>query len=138
MKERTLSILKPDTIEKKITGLIIAEIENAGFDIIAQKRIRLTKEQAENFYAEHKGKAFFDGLVEFIVSRSVVVQVLEKENAIQDYRNLMGATQPEKQLEGTIRKKFATDIQRNCVHGSDSPESASREISFFFSQLEIL
>lgn len=137
MLERTLSIIKPDATERNLTGAIDAIIENAGFRIIAQKKICLTRKQAEGFYAEHKEKAFFDSLVEFMSSGPVVVQVLEKENAIADYRALMGATNPANAEEGTIRKKFALSIDRNSVHGSDSPESAKREVSYFFSEIEI-
>ncbi len=137
MLERTLSIIKPDATERNLTGEIDAIIENAGFRIIAQKKICLTRKQAEGFYAEHKEKAFFDSLVEFMSSGPVVVQVLEKENAIADYRALMGATNPANAEEGTIRKKFALSIDRNSVHGSDSPESAKREVSYFFSEIEI-
>ena len=137
MLERTLSIIKPDATERNLTGEIDAIIENAGFRIIAQKKICLTRKQAEGFYAEHKEKAFFDSLVEFMSSGPVVVQVLEKENAIADYRALMGATNPANAEEGTIRKKFALSIDRNSVHGSDSQESAKREVSYFFSEIEI-
>ncbi len=137
MLERTLSIIKPDVTERNLTSEIDAIIENAGFRIIAQKKICLTRKQAEGFYAEHKEKAFFDSLVEFMSSGPVVVQVLEKENAIADYRALMGATNPANAEEGTIRKKFALSIDRNSVHGSDSPESAKREVSYFFSEIEI-
>ena len=135
--QRTLSIIKPDAVSRNITGKINAMIEDAGLRIVAQKRIRLTKEQAQEFYAEHKEKAFFDGLVEYMISAPVVVQVLEGENAIEDYRKIMGATNPAVAEEGTIRKTFALSIDRNTVHGSDSLESAKREVSFFFSNLEI-
>ncbi len=137
MLERTLSIIKPDATERNLTGAIDAIIESAGFRIVAQKKICLTRKQAEGFYAEHKEKAFFDSLVEFMSSGSVVVQVLEKENAIADYRALMGATNPANAEEGTIRQRFALSIDRNSVHGSDSPESAKREVSYFFSEIEI-
>ena len=137
MLERTLSIIKPDVTERNLTSEIDAIIENAGFRIIAQKKICLTRKQAEGFYAEHKEKAFFDSLVEFMSSGPVVVQVLEKENAIADYRALMGATNPANAEEGTIRQRFALSIDRNSVHGSDSPESAKREVSYFFSEIEI-
>lgn len=137
MLERTLSIIKPDATERNLTGEIDAIIESAGFRIVAQKKICLTRKQAEGFYAEHKEKAFFDSLVEFMSSGPVVVQVLEKENAIADYRALMGATNPANAEEGTIRQRFALSIDRNSVHGSDSPESAKREVSYFFSEIEI-
>lgn len=136
--QRTLSIIKPDAVSRNITGKINAMIEDAGLRIVAQKRIRLTKEQAQEFYAEHKEKAFFDGLVEYMISAPVVVQVLEGENAIEDYRKIMGATNPAIADEGTIRRTFGESITHNSVHGSDSPESAAREVSFFFNRLEIL
>lgn len=135
--QRTLSIIKPDAVVRNITGKINAMIEEAGLRIVAQKRVHLTKEQAEEFYAEHKEKAFFDGLVEYMISAPVVVQVLEGENVIADYRKIMGATNPAIADEGTIRKTFGESITHNSVHGSDSPESAAREVSFFFNKLEI-
>ncbi len=136
--ERTLSIIKPDATQRNITGKINAMIEDAGLKIVAQKRIRLTAEQAEAFYAEHKDKSFFTGLVEFMTSAPVVVQVLEGEDAISRYRAIMGTTNPAVAEEGTIRKTFALSIDKNSVHGSDSPESAKREVGFFFSAVEIL
>ena len=136
--ERTLSIINPDATQRNITGKINAIIEDAGLKIVAQKRIRLTAEQAEAFYAEHKDKSFFTGLVEFMTSAPVVVQVLEGEDAISRYRAIMGTTNPAVAEEGTIRKTFALSIDKNSVHGSDSPESAKREIGFFFSAVEIL
>lgn len=135
--QRTLSIIKPDAVVRNITGKINAMIEDAGLRIVAQKRVHLTKEQAEEFYAEHKEKAFFEGLVEYMISAPVVVQVLEGENVIEDYRKIMGATNPAIADEGTIRKTFGESITHNSVHGSDSPESAAREVSFFFNKLEI-
>ena len=135
--ERTLSIIKPDATTKNITGKINAMIEDSGLKIVAQKMIRLSKEQAEGFYAEHNGKPFFENLVKFMTSAPVVVQVLEGENAIANYRKIMGATNPDVADEGTIRKTFAQSIDKNSVHGSDSPEAAAREISFFFSHVEI-
>ena len=135
--ERTLSIIKPDAVVRNITGKINAMIEDAGLRIVAQKRVHLTKEQAEEFYAEHKEKAFFEGLVEYMISAPVVVQVLEGENVIEDYRKIMGATNPAIADEGTIRRTFGESITHNSVHGSDSPESAAREVSFFFNKLEI-
>ncbi len=136
--ERTLSLIKPDATKRNITGEICDMIEKANLRIIAQKRLCLTKEQAENFYGDHKGKDFFEPLVEFIISASVVAQVLEGEEAIRSYRELMGATDPQKAKEGTLRKKYALNSRQNSVHGSDSKENAEREISFFFSQLEIM
>ena len=135
--ERTLSIIKPDATTRNITGKVNAMIEDAGLRIVAQKRIHLTETQAEEFYAEHKDKAFFTNLVDFMTSAPVVVQVLEGEDAIARYRKVMGATNPAVAEEGTIRKTFALSIDKNTVHGSDSPESAKREVAFFFSEVEI-
>lgn len=136
--ERTLSIIKPDATTRNITGKVNAMIEEAGLKIVAQKRLWLSESQAEEFYIEHKDKAFFSGLVEFMTSAPIVVQVLEGENAIEQYRKIMGATNPAVAEEGTIRKTFALSIDKNTVHGSDSPESAQREINFFFSKVEIV
>ncbi len=135
--ERTLSIIKPDATTRNITGKVNAMIEESGLRIVAQKRIHLTETQAEEFYAEHKDKAFFTNLVDFMTSAPVVVQVLEGEDAIARYRKVMGATNPAVAEEGTIRKTFALSIDKNTVHGSDSPESAKREVAFFFSEVEI-
>ncbi len=137
MQERTLSIIKPDATTRNITGKINAMIEDAGLKIIGQKRLRLSKEQAEEFYIEHKDKVFYADLVDFMISAPVVVQVLEGEDAISRYRKVMGATNPAVAEEGTIRKTFALSIDKNSVHGSDSVESAAREVSFFFSNVEI-
>lgn len=136
--ERTLSIIKPDAVLRNITGKVETMIEDAGLKIVAQKRIRLSTAQAEEFYTEHKEKAFFAGLVEYMTSAPIVVQVLEGENAVTSYRRVMGATNPAVAEEGTIRKAFAQSITQNTVHGSDSEESAAREINFFFSQTEIV
>lgn len=136
--ERTLSILKPDATKRNLTGAINKMIEDAGFRIIAQKRIKLTLEQAMKFYEVHKSKSFYGELCEFLSSSPVVVQVLEKDNAIADYRSLMGATNPANAEEGTIRKTFALSVDQNTVHGSDAPETAAQEISFFFSSVEIV
>ncbi len=135
--ERTLSIIKPDATLRNITGKVNAMIEDAGLKIVAQKRIRLTKEQAEEFYDVHKDKVFFPNLVEFMTSGPVVVQVLEADNAVELYRKIMGATNPAVAEEGTIRKTYALSIDKNTVHGSDSLENAKREIEFFFSHVEI-
>lgn len=135
--ERTLSIIKPDAVERNLTGQINTMIEESGLRIIAQKRIHLTAAQAEEFYAEHKDKAFFTSLVDFMTSAPVVVQVLEGEDAVARYRKIMGATNPAVAEEGTIRKTFAQSIDKNSVHGSDSLESAKREVGFFFSEIEI-
>lgn len=136
--ERTLSIIKPDATARNITGKVNAMIEEAGLRIVAQKRIRLSSQFAEEFYGEHRGKAFFAGLVEFMTSGPVVVQVLEGEDAIVQYRKIMGATNPAVAEEGTIRNTYALSINQNTVHGSDSPESAAREIAFFFAETEIV
>lgn len=136
--ERTFSIIKPDATKRNLTGKIIAKLEEAGLRIVASKRIRMTKEQAEGFYAEHQGKPFFGELVGFMISEPVVVQVLEGENAILKNREVMGKTNPAEADEGTIRKEFALSMSENSVHGSDAPESAAREIQFFFSDDEIV
>lgn len=135
--ERTLSIIKPDATTRNITGKVNSMIEDAGLKIIAQKLIRLTAPQAEEFYQEHKDKAFFTSLIDFMTSAPVIVQVLEGEDAVARYRKIMGATNPAVAEEGTIRKTFALSIDKNTVHGSDSPESAKREVDFFFSEIEI-
>jgi len=137
-RERTFSILKPDATERNLTGAINAMIEQAGLRIVAQKRVRITREQAERFYAVHKDRPFFGELVDFMISGPVVVQVLEGENAIAKYREVMGATDPAKAAEGTIRKVHARSIGENSVHGSDAPETAAREIAQFFSENEIV
>lgn len=136
--ERTFSIIKPDATARNLTGVINAMIEQAGLRIVAQKRVRITREQAERFYAVHRERPFFRELVEFMTSGPVVVQVLEGENAIARYRELMGATDPAKAAPGTIRKLYALSIGENSVHGSDGPETAAREISQFFSENEIV
>jgi nucleoside-diphosphate kinase len=136
--ERTFSILKPDATARNLTGAINAMIEKSGLRIIAQKRVMITRAQAEAFYAVHRQRPFFGELVDFMISGPVVVQVLEGENAITAYRDLMGATDPAKAAEGTIRKAFAKSISDNSVHGSDSPETAQKEIAQFFSGKEIV
>lgn len=136
--QRTFSIIKPDATARNLTGKINAMIEEAGLRIIAQKRIRMMREQAEGFYAVHKERPFFNDLVEFMISGPVVVQALEGENAIAKYREVMGATNPEDAAPGTIRKEFAESIEANSVHGSDAPETAAQEIPFFFSDDEIV
>ena len=137
MTERTFSIIKPDATERNLTGAVNAVIEKAGLRIVAQKRIRLTPAQAEAFYAVHAARPFFKDLCAFMCSGPVVVQVLEGENAIARNREVMGATNPEKADPGTIRKEFATNIERNAVHGSDGPDTARTEIAFFFSTAEL-
>jgi nucleoside-diphosphate kinase len=135
--ERTLSIIKPDATRRNLTGKINARFEEAGFKIIAQKRLRLSRAEAEAFYAVHKARPFFNDLCTFMTSGPVVVQVLEAENAVARNRDIMGATDPKKADKGTIRADFAETIEANSVHGSDSPENAVREIGFFFSEIEI-
>jgi nucleoside-diphosphate kinase len=136
--QRTFSIIKPDATKRNLTGAINAKIEAAGLRIIAQKRIRLSREQAEGFYAVHKERPFFADLVNFMMSGPVVVQALEGEDAIATYRKVMGATNPADADAGTIRKEFAESIEANSVHGSDAPETAAEEIPFFFSDDEIV
>ena len=136
--KKTLSIIKPDAIESKYQGKIIDFLENKGFKIIAQKKLKLTKIQAEGFYEVHKERPFFKDLVDFMISGEIVVQVLEAENAVLYYREVMGDTNPEKAEDNTLRKLFGRNIQCNAVHGSDSDENASKEISFFFSNLELI
>lgn len=136
--ERTLSIIKPDATARNLTGAVNALIEKAGLRIIAQKRVRWTKAQAEEFYEVHKARPFYADLVEFMTSGPIVVQVLEGENAIKAYRDVMGATDPAKAEEGTIRKQFAENIERNSVHGSDSVENAKVEIALNFAPEEIV
>ena len=137
-RERTFSIIKPDATRRNLTGAINDRIEKAGLRIVAQKRIHMTKDQAEGFYAVHKERPFFNGLVAFMTSGPVVVQVLEGENAVAKNREVMGATNPANAAEGTIRKLFAENIEANSVHGSDSAENAAAEIAFFFAGSEIV
>ena len=136
--ERTFSIIKPDATKRNLTGAVNAIIEGAGLRIVAQKRIRMTREQAETFYAVHKERPFFGELVDFMISEPVVVQVLQGENAIARYREVMGATNPANAAPGTIRKEFAESIEANSVHGSDSAENAAKEIALCFAASEIV
>ena len=136
--ERTLSIIKPDATRRNLTGKINAKFEDAGLRIVAQKRIKLSPEQAGKFYEVHKERPFYGELVEFMASEPVVVQVLEGEGAIAKNRDVMGATNPADAAEGTIRKEFALSVGENSVHGSDAPETAAQEIAFFFSGLELV
>jgi nucleoside-diphosphate kinase len=136
--ERTLSIIKPDATRRNLTGQVNARFETAGLRIVAQKRLHLTRGQAEGFYAVHKERPFFGSLCDFMTSGPVVVQVLEGENAVAKNREVMGATNPSDAADGTIRKDFAESIEANSVHGSDSPENAAIEIAFFFSGIEIV
>ena len=136
--DKTFSIIKPDATKRNITGSINQVIENNGLRVIAQKRIKLTTEQAENFYSVHKDRPFFRDLIEYMTSEPVVVQVLSGENCVEKYRSIMGATNPENAESGTIRKLFALNVQENSVHGSDSEENAKIEIDFFFRSEEIV
>jgi len=138
MKEQTLSIIKPDATKRSITGKINSLIEEAGLRIVAQKRIHLNIEEAEKFYSIHEQKPFFRDLVNFMTSGPVVVQVLQAENAVTLYRNIMGDTNPEEAESGTIRAEFAESLEANSVHGSDSKENAENEIAFFFKKQEIV
>jgi nucleoside-diphosphate kinase len=136
--ERTLAILKPDCVRKNLQGEVLNRIQKAGFKILGFKQIRLTKASAGEFYAVHKGRPFYDGLVEFMTSGPCVPIALQKENAVAEYRTLIGATDPRDAAEGTIRKLFADDKGANIVHGSDSPENGVREVAFFFSEAELV
>lgn len=138
MIERTLAILKPDCVRKKLTGEVLSRIEKAGFKILGMKKIKLNKETAGGFYAVHKGRPFYDGLVEFMSSGPCVPVALEKENAVADYRALIGATDPKDAAPGTIRKLYADNKGENIVHGSDSPENGKIEINYFFSEKELI
>jgi nucleoside-diphosphate kinase len=137
-RERTFSIIKPDATRRNLTGAINDRIEKAGLRIVGQKRLKITKGQAEDFYAVHRERPFFGSLVSFMTSGPVVVQVLEGENAVAKYRDVMGATDPAKAAPGTIRKDFSESIEANSVHGSDSNENAAAEIAFFFKDNEIV
>ena len=136
--EQTLSIIKPDATKRNITGKINSKLEDSELKIIAQKRILLSKTQAEDFYKVHQERPFYNDLVKFMISGPVVVQVLEGENAVSKNREIMGATNPDEADDGTIRKEFALSVEANSVHGSDSLENAKIEISFFFSQIELV
>ena len=136
--DRTFSIIKPDATKRNLTGSINSVIEKCGLRIIAQKRIKMNDEQAQKFYEVHNDKPFFRDLVEYLTSEPVVVQVLQADNAVKKYREVMGATNPENAEEGTIRKLFALNVQENSVHGSDSDENALKEIEFFFNENEIV
>ena len=138
MIERTFSIIKPDAVAAGRTGEIIVMIQAAGFRILAMRMLRLRREQAEEFYAVHRAKPFYQGLVSFMTEGPVVVMALEREDAIAGLREVMGATNPANAADGTIRKRFATNIERNCIHGSDAPETAEVELRFFFSVSDLL
>lgn len=136
--ERTLAIMKPDTVQKKNVGKVVDKILENGFNILGLKMIRLSEAQAKAFYDVHEGKPFYDELVDFMTEGPVVVACLEKEDAITAWRELMGATNPAEAAEGTLRKLYAENVGRNAVHGSDAPETARRETSFFFSETELI
>ena len=136
--ERTLSIIKPDATRRNLTGAIVDRFEKAGLRVIASRRIRLSQAQAEDFYGVHRERPFFASLVKFMTEGPIVVLALEREDAIRKLREVMGATNPANAADGTIRKRFATNIERNSVHGSDAPETAAQEIAFFFSGLDIV
>ncbi len=136
--ERTLAIIKPDAVRANRTGAILEVIEDSGLRPIALRMLRLSREQAESFYAVHRDRPFFDSLVKFMTSGPVVVSCLEGEDAIEAYRALMGATDPAQAAEGTLRKRFATNVEQNACHGSDAPETAAVEASFFFRELDLV
>ncbi|MBN2495774.1 MAG: nucleoside-diphosphate kinase [Deltaproteobacteria bacterium] len=138
MTERTLSIIKPDAVSKGLAGRILGEIEQSGLRIVALRMLRLDRRQAEGFYAVHQERPFFRDLVEFMCSGPAIVAVLEGEKAIERYRALMGATDPAKADEGTLRKKYAANVQNNAVHGSDGPDTARSEVAYFFSAVDIV
>ena len=135
--QKTFSIIKPDAVQRNLIGQIITRLESSGLKIVASKMVNLTEEMAGGFYAEHKGKPFYDTLVANMTAGPIIVQVLQAENAISLYRKVMGTTDPEQAEEGTIRKELALSMQKNSVHGSDSEESAKREIAYFFAKNEI-
>jgi nucleoside-diphosphate kinase len=138
VSERTLAIIKPDAVSRRLAGKIIARIEDAGFQIRAMRRVRLSKQEAEGFYAVHRERPFFASLTDFMSSGAAIVMVLEAPDAIRKWRTLMGATDPGKADPGTIRKEFAQSIERNATHGSDAPETAAVEIAYFFRGIELL
>lgn len=138
MIQRTLSIIKPDAVAEGRAGEILAMLEKAGFRILAMRMLRMSREQAEGFYAVHREKPFFEGLVKFMTEGPVIVLALERENAIAKLREVMGATNPANAAEGTVRKRFAKNIERNSIHGSDAPETAEIELRFFFSTSELV
>jgi len=136
--ERTFSIIKPDAVAAGQAGEILAMIQKAGFKVLGLRMTRLTKTQAQGFYAVHRERSFFGGLVKFMTEGPVIVMALERENAILGLREVMGSTNPANAAEGTVRKRFATNIERNCIHGSDAPETAETELRFFFSTAELI
>lgn len=138
MIERTLTLIKPECVENRHIGDVIQRIEKAGFQILAMRMLRLKKSEAQQFYLVHKERPFYGELVEYMSSKKIIALVLEKENCVEDFRRFIGTTDPKDAAPGTIRKDFGTNIQNNCVHASDSPENARREIAFFFSEREII
>jgi nucleoside-diphosphate kinase len=136
--ERTLAIVKPDAVEQKRAGRVLSRIEEEGFAIVAMRMVRLSREEAEGFYAVHRGRPFFNDLTAFMSSGPAIVMVLEGENTISRWREIMGATDPAEAADGTLRKLFATNIERNAVHGSDAPETAASEISYFFGGIDLI
>ena len=137
MAERTLCMIKPDGVQRNLIGAVLGRIESAGMRIVALRKLRLTRAQAEGFYGEHRERPFFQILVDYMTSGSIVAAVLEADNAIVRWRDLMGTTNPANAAEGTIRKDFALDVEKNTVHGSDAPETAAREIPYFFNAMEL-
>ena len=135
--ERTFSIIKPDATARNLTGAINAMIEQAGLRIIGQKRVRISREQAETFYAVHRERPFFPSLVKFMTEGRIIALALEREDGVKKLREVMGATNPANAAEGTVRKRFASGIERNCIHGSDAPETAAVELGYFFSALDL-
>jgi nucleoside-diphosphate kinase len=136
--QRTFSIIKPDAVAAGQAGEILAAIQQAGFKVLALRMTRLSEAQAQGFYAVHKERPFFSGLVKFMTEGPIIVMALEREDAIKGLRDVMGATNPANAAEGTIRKRFATNIERNCIHGSDAPETAEQELRFFFTTADLL
>ncbi|MGE5647325.1 MAG: nucleoside-diphosphate kinase [Acidobacteriota bacterium] len=136
--ERTFAIIKPDSVARGIAGEILTAIEQNGFRILGMRMVHLNRKEAEGFYAVHRGKPFFPGLIDFMTEGPVIVMALEREDAIRKWREVMGATNPANAAEGTIRKRFGTAIDRNCAHGSDGPETARTEIAYFFREVELL
>ena len=138
MTQRTLSIIKPDAVQRNLQGAILKMIQDSGLKIVAMKMLRLSKDEARGFYAVHQDKPFFDSLTDYMSSGPIVVSILEGKNGIDKYREIMGATNPENAQEGTIRKAYALDIEKNSVHGSDAQETAQVEMSYFFSKMEMV
>ncbi|EFI33499.1 Nucleoside-diphosphate kinase [Desulfonatronospira thiodismutans ASO3-1] len=138
MTQRTLSIIKPDAVQRNLQGAIMKMIQDSGLKIVAMKMLRLSKDEARGFYDVHKDRPFFDSLTDYMSSGPIVVSILEGENGIDKYREIMGATNPENAQEGTIRKAYALDIEKNSVHGSDAPETAQVEMAYFFSKMEMV